>query len=117
LGVTAPPLTVRLPFGKLSRAAEFGVKPYNQLIKAIKGTNLQGHHVLEQRFGPYIKNDPRMNLTVAVTDAEHQLFTNRWRNEIAYGEAGTQQVTAEKMNAAARKVYKDYPAILNALGL
>ncbi len=117
LGIAPPPLTARLPFGNLSRAAEFGVKPYNQLIKAIRGTNLQEHHVLEQRFEPFIQNDARMNLTVAVTDAEHQIFTNAWRNEIAYAEKGTHKVTTESMNAAARKVYKDYPAILQALGL
>jgi hypothetical protein len=61
--------------------------------------------------------DPRVKLTVAVTDAEHQLFTNAWRQEIAYGQAGTHLAKREKIIAAARKIYAQYPAILKALDL
>ena len=118
VGVVPPPVSVPLPFGNLSRAAEFGIKPYNQLIKAVQGTGLEGHHLIEQRFINVMGTDPRMNLTVAVTNAEHQQFTNAWRDEIAYGAAGTYRVAmpAEVLDAA-RKVYKNYPAILKALGL
>jgi len=37
-------------FGGLSRAGEFGLKPYGQLRQAIQGTGLQAHHLIEQRF-------------------------------------------------------------------
>ena len=66
-----------------------------------------------------MENDPRMNLTIAVTPAEHQEFTNKWRDAIAYGEAGTRNVRigrAEIINAA-RRIYAGYPAILKALDL
>lgn len=112
-GIAPPPITAPPPFGNLSRAAEFGIKSYNQLVKAVQGTGLEGHHLLEQRFLRYMGGDPRMSLSVAVTAAEHQLFTNAWRSRIPYGSAPT----VEKIVAEARIIYNDYPAILQALGL
>ena len=38
-------------FGNLSRAGEYGIKPYDKMKKALEGTGLQAHHVIEQRFG------------------------------------------------------------------
>lgn len=64
-----------------------------------------------------MKGDPRLNLTVAVTDAEHQVFTNAWRREIAYGSTRVEAPTREAIIAAAREVYKNYPALLKALDL
>jgi hypothetical protein len=107
------------PFGNLSRAAEFGVQTESKLGKMIAGQGLEKHHLIEQRFSVKMENDRRMNLTIAVTAAEHQEFTNKWRQAIAYGEAGTRNAgigRAEIINAA-RKIYASYPAILKALDL
>lgn len=85
----------------------------------IAGQGLEKHHLFEQRFGVKMDGDPRMNLTIAVTAAEHQEFTNKWRQAIAYGTAGTYSTSigrAEIINAA-RKIYAGYPAILKALDL
>lgn len=107
------------PFGNLSRAAEFGVQTESKLGKMIAGTGLEKHHLFEQRFGVKMENDPRMNLTIAVTAAEHQAFTTAWRREIAYGLAGTHstKIGRAEIIAAARKIYATYPAILKALDL
>lgn len=89
------------------------------MAKAIAGTGLERHHLIEQRFGPKMPGDPRMKLTVAVTEAEHQVFTNAWKKAIPYGDAGTRSrdiQRAEIINAA-RKIYDKYPAILKALDL
>jgi hypothetical protein len=59
----------------------------------------------------------RTSLSVSVTPAEHQLFTNAWRTQIAYGEAGTEMATAESVIQAARKIYSEHPAIMRALDL
>lgn len=105
------------PFGNLSRAAEFGVQTESKLGKMIAGTGLEKHHLIEQRFDFPMKGDPRMKLTVAVTAAEHQAFTNEWRKRIAYGAAGTHSAKREEIISAARVIYKNYPAILKALDL
>lgn len=55
-------------------------------------------------------------LAVAVAKGEHQGFTNAFRALIPYG-AGTQAATSASVIAAARRVYGNHPAILQALGL
>jgi len=121
--VVRPPPVVTPPpppqFGNLSRAAEFGVLTEGKMAKALAGTSLQRHHLFEQRFGIKMDGDPRMKLTIAVTEAEHQAFTNAWRREIGYGLEGTFSRKFERAEiiAAARRIYKDYPAILKALDL
>ena len=105
------------PFGGLSRAAEFGLRPYNQLRQALRGTDLQAHHLIEQRFAAVMGQNARQMTSVAVTRAEHQQFTNAWRAAIPYGPNGTGAATSESVIAAARQIYADYPAILSALGL
>ena len=55
-------------------------------------------------------------LSIAVTDREHQVFTNAWRKAISYG-AGTADATADHVRNAARQIYRDYPKILDKLGL
>ena len=49
-----------------------------------------------------------------MTPAEHQAFTNAWRQAFPYG-AGTPEREAVLKEAA--RVYANYPAILEALGL
>jgi len=104
-------------FGGLSRAAEFGLKPYGQLRQAIQGTGLQAHHLIEQRFAGVMGQNARQMMSVAVTPAEHQAFTNAWRALIPYGPNGTGAATREMVMDAARQIYSSHPEILGALGL
>jgi len=69
------------------RAAEFGVRPYNELRGLIKGTELQAHHLIEKRFAELLGVEARKMESIALTKAEHQVFTNNWRKAISYGEA------------------------------
>jgi hypothetical protein len=118
-GIGASMLGGARPFGDLSRAADYGIKPYEELRAALKGTDLQAHHLIEQRFAGVMGQDPAKMLSVAVTPGakgEHQVFTNAWRSAIPYRE-GTANATVEQITSAARQIYADYPAILRALGL
>ena len=101
-------------FGNLSRAYEFGILPYNEMRNRIAGTGLQAHHIIEVRF---IRQPS--NLTVAVTPAEHQVFTNAWRhyfplaNQAGHIPYGT--ITNQQLWVVAQIVYANYPAILEAV--
>ena len=103
-------------FGGLSRAGQFGIQPYNQLTKALKGTGLQAHHLLEQGFAGVLGQNARQMASVAVTKAEHQAFTNAWRSAIPYGQ-GTANATRQQVLDAARQIYSGHPELLRALGL
>lgn len=48
---------------------------------------------------------------IVVTRAEHQVFTNAWKQAIPYG---SRNVTPNMVNNAARDIYSDYPEILKA---
>jgi RHS repeat-associated protein len=93
-------------YGNLSKAGQYGLKPYSLMTKTLKGTGLQAHHLVEQRFNLGI------NTSVAVTPAEHQFFTNAWRKQISYGSG---KVATERIWEAAKEVYEDYPALLQAV--
>jgi hypothetical protein len=103
-------------FGNLSRAAEFGIKPYDQLRSILVGTGLRAHHLFEQRFASLLGQDVRKMLAIAVTPAEHQAFTNAWRQVIPYGH-GTASATRQQVLDTARQIYSSYPEVLKTLGL
>jgi RHS repeat-associated protein len=103
-------------FAQLTRASEFGIRTYKQLTTALKGTGLEAHHLLEKRFHTVLGQQVSEMLSVAVTKAEHLVFTLQWRAYIPYGQ-GTANATREQVMAAARQIYANYPAILEALGL
>ncbi len=103
-------------FGALSRAAEFGIKPYGELRSILPGAGLRAHHLIEQRFASLMGQDARKMLAIAVTPAEHQAFTNAWRQIIPYGQ-GTASATRQQVLDAARQIYSRVPEVLKALGL
>lgn len=55
--------------------------------------------------------------TIVVTRSEHQAFANARRQAIPYGPNGTGMATRAQIDAVAREIYRDYPEILQALGL
>jgi len=95
-----------------SRAGEYGIKPYNQLRRELGGTGLKAHHLIEKRFADILEVNPRTMPSMALTTAEHRMFTNMWREAIPYG---TGAATKESVLAAARQIYLGYPELLNAL--
>ena len=106
----------RSGFGELSQAEQYGVGTYNQLRNAARGTGSEVHHLIEKRFAGLVGQKSGNMLSVVLTKAEHQAFTQAWRQVIPYG-AGTAQATLGTVQAAARAIYADSPAILRALGL
>ncbi|SHJ18706.1 RHS repeat-associated core domain-containing protein [Malonomonas rubra DSM 5091] len=100
--------------GQLSHAGKYGVKSYGELRKAIKGTGLEAHHLIEKRFARVLGTAPGDMASVAVTRAEHQVFTNAWRKAIPYGE-GTAAATKDQIMSAATQIYKNHPKLLDAI--
>jgi len=99
-------------FGNLSQAEDYGIDSYGALRTEIKGTGLESHHIVEKRLAEAlgITNTNSMP-SIAVTQAEHQLFTNAWRNQIPYG-TNYYNLPKDKIWEAAQKVYENYPALL-----
>lgn len=101
----------------LSRADDFGIWPFRTLRADIQGSGLEAHHLIEQRFARVMGQNVGDMASIAVTRAEHQVFTNAWRAAIPYGPQGTRVATRMQVEDAARRIYADYPDILKALGL
>ena len=109
-------------FGALQYANKFGIDKYTSLRQALgSGSGLQVHHLIEQRFARILGQNANDMLSIVVTKAEHQIFTNGWRREIGYifdkTSTITNNATRQDIEAAARKVYQNYPEIIKALGL
>ena len=107
-------------YGNLSQASSYAIQQANQLKSVISGTGLQAHHLIEQRLAPAIGQTAAQAqkwLSVAVTPAEHQLFTNAWRSAIGYINSGnaikTTTATLTQIWTAAQQIYADYPALLD----
>lgn len=91
------------------------IMSYNELGKITKGTGLQRHHLLEQRFKDVMDTDLAKK-AIALTKEEHQYFTNKWREAFSYGN-GTKSASYDSVMNEAKTIYKNYPNILKALGL
>ena len=74
------------------------------------------HRRIEKRFADVLGVDPNDMISIALTPAEHQVFTNAWRKAIPYGE-GTMNATVDQIHGAARAIYQNFPEILRALNL
>ena len=101
-------------FGILSKAKEYGIQSYRTLKKALSGTGLEAHHVIEKRFYKHISgfNTDDM-LSVAVTKSEHKAFTKAWRDAFKYG-TDYSKLEPWEIWAEALDIYRDYPELLQA---
>jgi len=115
-------LTTIQAYGNLEQAANYDIQQGNQLGKAISGTGLRVHHLIEQRFAPRLGQSTAQAqhwLSVAVTPEEHQIFTNAWRNATGYSnqalEWTTNNVNPVILWIKAQEIYADYPALLDAV--
>ncbi|GAL67724.1 hypothetical protein [Jejuia pallidilutea] len=123
-------------FSNFKHAKKYGIKTYSELGKVFSDLGItralekvQFHHLIEQRFvnNTAIKNwlgsSTNNWKSIVLTRAEHQVFTNGWRQRIGYGNVNgsfgvnTSTATLLDIQRAAREIYKDYPEILRALGL
>lgn len=100
-----------------SRAAEWGVLPFNDLAEAVPtGSGLTKHHLIEQRFAGTLGMSAGDIPAIALTQAEHQPFTNAWRDAIGYikgrNPVNTATATADDIWRAAQSVYAEYPRLL-----
>ena len=102
-----------------SRAAEFGIRSYNQLRGMTSGTGLQAHHLIEERFAKGLGLNAGKNPSIALTPQEHQVFTNAWRNAIGYvgdrNPVNTANASLADVWATAQRIYVDYPELLRAV--
>src|SRR5205823_13907137 len=69
-------LSLRDALPILSSAGDYGVWPYRTLRADLGGTGLQAHHLIEQRFAAVMGQAPGDMASIAVTNTEHQVFTN-----------------------------------------
>jgi RHS repeat-associated protein len=108
-------------YDNLSQVSNYWVKPYSTLQEELTGIGLQAHHLIEKRLAPvlgYSKADTANWPSVAVTPEEHQVFTNLWRSTIGYSNAHMERTTNttgySDIIYAAKRIYSNYPALLNA---
>lgn len=71
---------------------------------------------VERRFASVICGDTNDWMTIVVTRIEHQRFTSDWRQAIGYGQ-DTITASRDQVENAARRIYAEYPEILDSLGL
>ncbi len=113
--------TGAVAFKSFKFASKYGIQGYSKLKAAIKGTGLEAHHLIEKRFANILGEKASQMASIALTKAEHQIFTKAWRAEIGYKGSKslitTANATAKDIYNAAKKIYKDYPEILKVLGL
>lgn len=110
---------IKTELGQFTKAGEYGIKEYSALKSLTKGTGLEAHHLIEQRLAKRLGVDPKKMASIALTPAEHNIFTQAWKKVIGYKgmktAIRTDTATKEQIAAAAKIVYKDYPEILKYL--
>ena len=77
--------------------------------------------MIEKHFANIIGISTGSMQSIALTKAEHQLFTNAWRTEIGYSSSNaivkTANATKNQVLDAAKRIYTNHPEIIKALGL
>lgn len=116
--------TSRAAIGSLnsfSQAGKYGIQAYGKLAKTIKGTGLEAHHLIEKRFAATLGVKIKEMSSIALTKAEHKIFTKAWRDLIPYKNSKaavtTVNATVADIKKAAKEIYKNYPEITKSLGL
>ena len=104
------------------RHAGIGTDTVSNLKKLVKQNHLkdvQVHHLIEERFAKLLNLDPEKIPGIVLTKAEHQRFTNAWRDFIGYTgqkmSLTTKTASPEDVWKAAQEVYKDFPELLEAV--
>ena len=84
------------------------IGPYNQVSKN-KVSGNEAHHILEKRFAPQFKLNPRTMPSIELTHQQHLEITNKFRKYLPYGE----EYGTDKIMSALKKIYSDNEELLN----
>jgi hypothetical protein len=100
--------------GKSSRV----IGSFKVVSKTAGKEGKQAHHLIPQRFAETLGVKSGDMPAVALTKAEHQPFTNAWRDAIPYknglGPLTTKTATRADITEACRDIYKNDPDLLRA---
>ena len=124
-------LKITNSLSKFKFAQKFGIKTYAEHVKFFDDLKINRselgaeiHHLVEKRFASLFSIDPNKMKSIVLTVEEHAAFTKTWRNKIPYTTTNsasnalhTATATKAEVEAIAREIYKNYPDILNILGL
>ncbi|NUM46806.1 MAG: hypothetical protein HUU38_19040 [Anaerolineales bacterium] len=101
------------------RAAEFGIDTYKNLRALTKGTGLQVHHLIEQRFAKLLGVNPNDIPSVVLTPKEHAQFTRLWSQLIGYdgwkSTTTTSTASVQDIIKAVNTIYGNNPALLQPI--
>jgi RHS repeat-associated protein len=102
--------------GDPTNEANWIIDEYNQLRELVRGTGLERHHLVEQRFSALFGTNPNTWPSVLVTPEEHQIFTNLMRDAIPYSNSpaaiNTLTASPENILNAVTTIYAEYPSLL-----
>jgi hypothetical protein len=113
---------IEVGLSSFETAENFGIQTYDGL-RALLGTGsgYQVHHLIEQRFASLFTKSTGEWESIVLSAEEHNIFTRKWQEYIPYKNSpsplNTLTATIVDVESAAKKIYKDYPEILKALGL
>jgi hypothetical protein len=99
--------------GSFSQAANYGVQTYNALSAKIAGMGLNAHHLIEKRFAGILGVNQGHMPSIALTPAEHKIFTDAWASAISY--KATDSANWQTIWNAAQKIYANYPDLLSLM--
>ena len=91
------------------------IDTYRDVRKVTKGTGLEAHHILEKRFTNPLKIATNKSatdmLSVPLTKAQHQLFTNAWRKApLSYGSTASLDAVVKR----GVEIYGNDPRLMRA---
>lgn len=98
-------------------AGKYDVWPFKMLQKLVPvGSGLEKHHLVEKRFANTLGVAADDIPSIALTKAEHEIYTQRWLAEIGRRNMDvpvtTQNATIDNILDAAEEVYHDAPELL-----
>lgn len=81
-----------------------------------KPSGLHIYHLIERRFHGVLRATPRQMLCIVLTPEERRRFDSAWDAELPR-RCAHENVEPRHVLQAARTIYANYPALLEALGI
>ncbi len=106
---------------RVADGADAAIDTYKNLRRINKGNGLEVHHILEKRIAKnideaFIKTGTKKSLnniySIALSKADHRVFTNKWRDALAYG---SKKLNLDIILKRGVSVYKDRPDLFGAM--
>jgi RHS repeat-associated protein len=87
-------------------------RDWDGILQGVReSAGLEVHHLIEKRFAEGLGLNADDFASIVLTEAQHQVLTNRWRERISYGS----KATLDEIWEAAQYVYRDHPELLDAV--